>query len=318
MTHLRFRATHSLAAALGVPPEWVLLTNSGTAALAIAYHMLAKDRMVEAPAMTWPATYVCAPRYTLVDSERRFYGMHELFSSEPGHVRVHVPLWGAESWTDADVQKYSELGPVIIDAAHLFGSVRHRAWLEKGHVQAVTYSFGPQKEITTWRGGALISPHLTDEVRAFANVGTSGRDLVAPAGGNYLMSEPAMAVLCAQLGRFCTMQDWRMNILAVYESRLSMLTQTDYPRPAGGHLAVAEFQSPAAAQAAAHLLSKADIMTGHHYPLPPIYPRALFPKAATISSRIITLPCHLDMGPEDAHHVCDVLEPFDLAAARDA
>lgn len=268
--------------------------------------------------MTWPATYVCAPRYSLVDTFGNGARLNEQFSIEPDRVRVHVPLWGVEPWGAAEFEHYSKLGPLIVDAAHLFAHSHHMRGLEKGYIQAVTYSFGPQKEITTWRGGALISPCITPEVRAYANVGTRGRDLMVPAGGNHLMSEPALALLPMQLQRFYGMRAWRQDILRVYETRMrtSMTPITDTIQ-AGGHLAVNLFASKNAAGTASYILEKANIMTGHHYPLPKLYPAGLFPRASNLSERLLTLPCHLDMGPEDAHHVCDVLEPFGLALPRD-
>jgi dTDP-4-amino-4,6-dideoxygalactose transaminase len=109
---------------------------------------------------------------------------------------------------------------VILDAAHNILNPFYKPGLS---AHAVCYSFGPLKQITTGRGGAVVGPFVAADrrrVEAYIHSGTVNHCGVYKRGRNLRMTEPAAALGLAQLRRLPEMQRTRKDILQMYESHL--------------------------------------------------------------------------------------------------
>lgn len=302
-------AERALAEVLGVDPAFVVLTGSGTAALTIAHYMLGNHgRMpVEAPVLTWPSTYSYARNVELRDVLADC--AHAVnWSDTPGRVRVPVALWGVEV-PAGELSRCRERGPVVYDCSHRF-----RGGLDAlcaGAVNAVTYSFGPTKEVPACRGGAVVSPHVTPAWRAFRDSGTVGRDMVIPSGGNFEIAEPFAALLTEQLWHWEAAYATRQALLGEYSRFLvgpvgapRLLTQPG----ASGHLCVVKCESETERDVRIGRLRDGMIECGVHYPLPLWLVPVKFPGALELSSRLLSLPIHTHMGKDDVLRVVNTME----------
>lgn len=283
----------ALSQRLGVPMEWILLTNSCTAALATIYHFVAKDKIVECPVMTWPSSYACAPQYALLDTTE--------YTELPNRVRTVVDLWGMHN--QLDVHQCAKHGPVVVDAAQNVLDPVHIEELRSGKAYAVAYSFGPVKQISANLGGAIISPHITEYWYAFANSGCIERHAIYGCGFNFCMGEPNAALALSQLQQFDQMQTHRHAILRIYEDNVS-----GYVSARGsGHLAVYTAKTPMRRDAIRVALHAENISTGLHYGMPDHLPLTMFPDSEYTSRTILTLPCHCAMSLADAERIANVV-----------
>lgn len=301
----------ALSRQMGVPRSWVMVTNSCTSALTIIYHFFVREarrlgisEVVEAPVLTWPSSYACAPSYDLVDMG---YDLKPKWSAEK-RIRTWVDLWGVPSIPARDALESSPLR--VLDAAQNLLDPVHARELRsetnpEGWWDAVAYSFGPVKQISTIRGGAIVSPRVTEEWLAFRDSGTIGRDAIYHCGGNYELAAPNAALGLCQLMRFKEMQLHRDTILGIYRESCS----GTYSRIFGesGHLAVLASVGDFSLDRVKASLEEHHIRFGHHYPLPLHVPPLRFPEARAVSSHVLTLPCHCDMTLEDAQIVADIL-----------
>lgn len=305
----RARFEAELAAYLGVPAAWVIATNSCTAALTIACRMLdTKGAGVEAPVLTWPATYAHSGPAALVDVAPTEHGEPTPeWPRSAGRVRIPVALWGIEA-----VLPPRDGGPIVVDAAHALGA--HIEDLREGRVDAVCYSFGPLKEVPCSRGGALVSPFCGDaKWRAASDSGTHGRHGLFPWGGNYQMGEPECVLGVYQLAYAAEWREYRQKLLRWYGTYWSecglgstgcLLTE---PGEASGHLCVALANSHTQRELWRARLLASDIQCGVHYELPLWAPAVQWPSAWDWSQRILSLPCHLGIGEQQLRLICSTL-----------
>ena len=292
----------SLADLIGVRPDQVLVTNSATAALAITYHFFFREQArlglpqeLEAPVMTWPASYAPAPSYTLVDGDVN----GTMWSKKKGIIRTDVQLYGRPY----NLAPREDSSLIVLDAAQNLLDPEHRVLLSQKDVDAVVYSFGPVKQISAVRGGCVISPHITPEWRAFRDSGTVGRYATYPFGCNYEIGEPNAALAMSQLRRFPDMQEHRKKILEIYEHTRGCVTTGIF----SGHLAVVQARDPLQAMAWRTALTAAKIKTGLHYPLPLHLPAVNFPHARDLADTAVTIPCHCSMTLNDARLVSKII-----------
>lgn len=275
----------AVAHTLGVPPDWVLLTNSCTAALSVAGRFLLGEKPTF-PAITWPATWCWAKEPYLVDVD--------LLGWPRAPVDIAVALWG---------RLPPVLGP-ILDAAHAFGMGIET--LRAGKLQAVCYSFGPTKEVPAVRGGCVVSPHIAPHWRNHIRVGTAGRYSTDRHGTNHEMAEPLAALLTQQLRYRQVWQARRRQLLSLYQEALPCPLLT--PPESSGHLCVVMAPDEETREAWRARLHAAGIETGIHYHLP-LWIRPIdYPGASTLTRQILTLPLHLQMSPSDVDRVVGCLK----------
>lgn len=301
----------AVAQYLGVPREWVLATNSGTAALTVACR--AVGGTVEAGALTWPATYAHGAKRRVVDV--RADAPVAQWTEESGTVRVPVALWGIR----AELPPRAPGNRVVVDAAHAFG--QHIDDLRAGRADAVCYSFGPLKEVPCSRGGALVSLLCAQPtVRALADSGTVGRHGIVSRGFNLEMGEPEAVLGLCQLKYARAWWEARQALLRAYAAYWSesgsgmagrLLTRAVEPGEAAGgasgHVCVALADSPTVRMRWQAALLANRVQCGIHYETPLWAPATRFPCSWDWSQRILSLPLHLGMGEATVRRVVGLL-----------
>jgi dTDP-4-amino-4,6-dideoxygalactose transaminase len=281
----------------GVPPEWVVVTASCRDALACCGRFLFSAG--DAPKLrVCPLTFHAT--YSWYQGEIEWVDCCEDgYPDSP--VDVGVELWG-RPWIFDDPYVLP-----ILDAAHRFAPESHGPLVKGGQVKAVTYSFGPTKEIPCWRGGALLSPHATPEWRNWLRGGMFSEhtpELCSSRKG--LMQEPEAAMIMSQLPSRARMARKREKVLEVYEHYLGKLLVTK-PGQASGHLAVLRFQDEGMTLAVKAALTRSNVEHSVHYALPE-RSLASCPTAASLSTRLVSVPCHAGMTPADAVRVVRVVQ----------
>ncbi len=287
-----------VARLVGVSPEQVVATASATAALWAATEVLGLTKTPRVCPLTWPATYAAAEDPEWVDCNEQGW--------PTSTVDIAVELWGRQ-WRDGQPESFQlcePLGattPKILDSAHRFAGDDHSALLNHAEgVKAIVYSFGPQKEVPCWSGGALLMKDsmAAGEARICLNYGTALRERVS-VGINGLMNDVQAAFLNEQIKRLPTMRARRQVLLEEYVSYLGKMVLTR-PGECSGYLCVIDCKSEAVRRMYRNaLVKKPSIQWGHHYPAP-----SECPQAYTLSRRVLTLPLHIEMSLRDVRRVC--------------
>lgn len=272
-----------IAARMGVPPEWVILTDSCTSALACARYFLEAR---SCPALTYSASY--GDDTNLIDVDEDGWPVQDL-------VSVGVDLWGRRFPGACS----------ILDAAHNWNDAPyHGEHLTARRLTAVCYSFGPLKEVAWTRGGALVvSPDsiTTEAAEAYLNNGFTrdGRRLLK-GGIKGLMLAAEAGPISKQMQRHDDLYRRRQRVLSNYEEWLGSLLVTK-PGECSGHLAVLRFSSPGHALLVEQRLKKDGIEVSRHYPV--WDPADRLPGARDLSQRILSIPCHAQMQDRDCLRV---------------
>lgn len=230
--------------------------------------------------LTWPGTYAWCDSVQFCDL------------NDPA-ADISVDLWGIDA----------PHAP-IVDAAHNFLSARHVKAIRENTVAAVCYSFGPQKEVCSPAGGAVVfgTTDLAVEAREALAYGTRGRTHIGW-GINGLMTEPTAAMVAEHLSLHNQWKARRQRVLEEYEHHLGGMLITK-PGVASGHLCVIDCQTPEIRELYIRSLNKSpSVPYGRHYPVSQEQ-RAKCPKAAELSDRVISLPCHRSMVAYDVRRVC--------------
>lgn len=293
-----------IARRISVPPEWVLATSSCTAALGVAFNFLEKEFDTDASfsgvasgecspykihvcPLTYPATYCWAINFgwdiEWVDCDDQGWPVSE--------VDVGVDLWGRPFPRQA----------VVLDAAHRALDPRHGEGLHEGIWRAVTYSFGPTKELPALHGGCAVMPALADEAtrQAAESWITAGQGNPLGGGIRGYLDAPLARAISAQIRIHTSMQERRQKVLKDYYEWFGddLLTK---PGEASGHLAVVKLRTPGHRLAASRRLAKLSIDHSLHYPVPA---ETNCPNAKELSESLISLPCHTEMRKHDVRLV---------------
>lgn len=283
----------ALAEEWGVPRSYVLLTNSCTTAIGLVARHL--GGLWHVPVLTWPGSYCAIPNYRLVDTHHDGHLLRRRIQPEQ---QVYVNLWGR---TKLDWPRE------INDSAHCLFPKNLRRGLEydlgpERISTAVCFSFGPTKEITTLRGGAIVWDRA-EELRDHIGSGARGRVPTEKWGVNGTITEIGAKLGLEQLSRVSSSALSRRSVLKFYEEQLKdsyveLITREDTH---SGHLAVVSFEHKTARDTARRILDESGIPWGHHYPLPP-YGGTEYEEwryARRLSQRVLTLPCHTKLTSED-------------------
>jgi dTDP-4-amino-4,6-dideoxygalactose transaminase len=283
-----------IARDLKVDPEWVIITASCTAALQCATHFLLNDRAsVRVCPLTYAATYAPVANEKLpiewVDCDDEGWPV--------GEVDIGVELWGRP------FEFTGEKWPTVLDSAHKFGAPYHGELLREGKVQAITYSFNCQKEISGIHGGALVSPHVREEWRSWLFCGTKDRMPVSPGGIKGYLQEPLVYIVAENLLTLRTARKKRREVLEAYHEFLGNYLMTT-PELASGHLAVVRVPDEGHALAVKNMLKRHGVEWSIHYM---VNPETNCPNALDLSKRIVTIPCHTYMNGGDARRIAKLI-----------
>lgn len=275
----------------------VILTTRATVALEALWVCTERPEHTICP-LTWPGTYSYALGHCVeVDDGNgarslplKYFEWRDLGEE----TSLHVELYGVDTpagWN-----------PHTIDAAHNFLGADHGRRVALG--QHIVYSFGPQKQLPSPCGGALVTTNrqLAAAVRRYLDYGVEGRICVAR-GAAGLMPDFTAELLLAQFKAYNGWQSLRQERLEWYESELGGLLLTK-PGVASGHLAIMDCGDPETREMVRKNFNRGpQVAWSHHYPLNEEQ-RAACPKAAALSDRIITLPLHTELRRSDVRAVC--------------
>lgn len=280
-----------LAILWDVPADWILLVDSCTSALEIVCRHLRHQRAgknfdsrLTAACPSWPSTYTFA---IPVDS-----------SVGPD---IAVALWGMPP-------PRRPRAPLVVDAAQDVFRSDYPLAVRDGRLRAVCYSFGPLKELTGGRGGALLA-RWAPEYASWIDSGTIGRVLYRPEGRNAKFDEPGAAMVRSQLRRERADRIRRQQVLRHYSDVLENSCVAELATPPGmasGHLAVLKFREGLFRDRVAGALLERGVSTGIHYPMPLWAEKSLYPAAVEAAERTLTLPCWV-MSESQLDQCCDAL-----------
>lgn len=276
-----------IARRLDVPPEWVLCTSSCAAALqAAGWCLTGRDETIRVCPLTFAATYNWAwGRVEWVDCDEEGWPVDQ--------VDVAVELWGRQTGSAC----------TILDAAHRLLDPWHAEFLEQGG-GAVCYSFNCQKEAPCLHGGAVVSPHVNDDWRAFIHNGTRGRQPFMRGIKGYL-NDPLAPWIWESIRKLKTTKTRRQRVLEGYEEFLGRWLMTK-PGEASGHLAVIRAEDEGHAKLIKAALDRHRVEWSIHFPILEGVEEEC-PTAASLSRRIISLPCHASMKKGDAVRIARIV-----------
>lgn len=310
-------AEATLAQYLDVPPSWVILTNSCTAAMEAAFALRpGAENLGPAsfPICTWPSTYSWHDPTRRLFYDNVFGTEQAIDRASSGSAFYLVNLHGKQLPEAYFTELYAKSCWTVLDAAHRFGE--GMALLQRGVLNAVCYSFDVRKEVPLIRGGALVAPLLhayRRRIEEMLDSGTYRRKLRTTwdrnrvVGRNHRMDACNAGMLEAQLRKACEWWSIRQDLLTAYELELTPDVMMTLAKTHSGHMAVARLRTEWARSHVVAALDSHCIAHSHHYHIP----AALgydFNRLVQEYLQWITLPCHVGMTVQDVERVCHVIK----------
>jgi dTDP-4-amino-4,6-dideoxygalactose transaminase len=328
-----------IATYLGVPPEWVVAVNTGTAALHLAMEaVLTPGSEVLIPSLTYVASFQaalgadCVPVPCDIDPATGLLDLVDATTRVTAATRAVMPVHYAGN--PALLNTIYEFANkhnlrVIEDAAHAFGSI-HAGRKVGSSGDMVCFSFDGIKNITCGEGGAVIT---ADEIAArrvrdarllavendtekrYAGSRSWNFD-VSRRGFRYHMSNLMAAIGRVQLTRLePEFIPARRQMVRIYHERLKntpglVLLEMDISTVVA-HIYPIRVLNGRRGELITHL-QKRDIPTGIHYK--PNHLLTLFgsghasiPQAEALGNELTTLPLHPGLCDDDVHYICDAV-----------
>ena len=333
-----------LAAYLGAP--YVVAVSSGTAALQIAFSTLhlAPGARVAVPTWTFSSTALAAVHAgavpVLVDVDPDTLNMDPrslaaaLATGIDAVIPVHFGGVPVSHWVH-DLARVADV-PVVEDAAHAFGSWDQRGPLwGKGSV-AACFSFYATKNLMCGEGGAIAteSREVASYARAMRLHGLSADEWaryqpgappadydIVEAGIKANMPDLLAALARSQLARFDSLQARRRAAMEQYRIGLAAVPDVRFvpaePDPRSAHHLAAIVLPPGVERLHVQLsMRDAGVGTSVHFK--PLHRYTWFREHADIgptgvgvaeglADRVLSLPLHPSLSPDDVEHVCDAL-----------
>lgn len=273
---------------------------------------------------TWLAVSYAGATPAPVDIDEKTYNIDpaliEAAITEKTKAIMPVHLYGQPANMDAIKQiahKYKLR--VIEDAAQAHGA-RYKGKRVGGLGDAAGFSFYPGKNLGAMGdGGAIVTNdnELAERVQVLRNYGSKIKYHHDKKGLNTRLDELQAALLRVKLRRLDKWNERRRQVAAHYLDK--MCSKDDLPLPFVAewaepvwHLFVIRYAQRDALQAA---MTRADIDTLIHYPIPPhlsdayrdmAYKAGAFPLTEKLSSEVLSLP----MGPHLTMKQADLLMHF--------
>ncbi|MGE9984211.1 DegT/DnrJ/EryC1/StrS family aminotransferase [Desulfovibrio sp. SGI.169] len=335
-----------LAAYLGVAPQQIVTTNTGTAALHLAVDAVAAQSRVTGgpaevlvPSLTFVASFQavtaagCVPVACDVLPET---GTLDIRDAEkrltPRTIAVMPVDYASNPWRLDEVYDFARRKGlrVVEDAAHAFGC-RHHGRKIGSFGDMVCFSFDGIKNITSGEGGCLVAfdaeaARLASDARLLS-VENDARQRFAGArswnpdvkrqGWRYHMSNLMAAIGRVQLSRLeSEFIPARRALAALYAERLGHLPGVSLLRADPEDFIVPHILPVrilnGRKDAVKEALSREGVPTGVHYK--PNHLLSFFgggavnlPVAERLYAELATLPLHPGLSPEDAEKVCAAL-----------
>ncbi|MCB1018130.1 MAG: DegT/DnrJ/EryC1/StrS family aminotransferase [Acidimicrobiales bacterium] len=330
-----------LAEYLGCPH--VVAVSSGTAALELAFARLglAPGARVGVPTWTFPAS-AFAPFHhgasiVLLDSEPETMNVSvDALSAavdEGLDAVVFVHFGGTPVREEAHRVCEAAGVPIVEDAAHAFGARDHRGPIAGTGTAGAAFSFYATKNLTSGEGGALATddPELAAFATAYRLHGLTRKagaawdpdtvtDIVGP-GYKSNLSDILAALARSQLRRFDDLQARRRAAVLRYRANLDgvpgiTVVPTALDPGNADHLFTLALGPDVDRRAVFGRLDAVGIGTSLHFR--PLHDYDWFaanavlgpggvPVAEAMASRLISLPLHPGLGPDEVDRVCEVL-----------
>lgn len=335
-----------LAAYLGVTPQQVITTNTGTAALhlavdAVASQCRATDGKAEVlvPSLTFVASFQavtaagCVPVACDVLPETGTLDLRDAEKRLTSRTIAVMPVdYASNPWHLDEVYDFARRKGlrVVEDAAHAFGC-RHHGRRIGSFGDMVCFSFDGIKNITSGEGGCLVAfdaeaARLASDARLlsvendaqkrFAGIRSWDPD-VKRQGWRYHMSNLMAAIGRVQLSRLDSeFIPVRRALAAVYAERLAglpglALLRTDPEDFIVPHIMPVRILN-GRKDAVKEALAQEGIPTGVHYK--PNHLLSFFgggavrlPVTEQLYAELVTLPLHPGLSREDVENVCAAL-----------
>lgn len=298
-------------------------TSLLTAALLVISRQSSDRRHVAIPAWSFSATahsVVSAGLIpTFIDIDERNWGItpSQLSREARQDLAAVIPVlpFGDASLQEQWVSFYAETGiPVILDAAAAFDSL-------KGSIVPAIVSLHATKVLGCGEGGFMITKddEFAKEVQATTSFGFSGSPYASFPGLNSKMSEYHAAVALAALDKWVLDREAWVRVSRTYEAQLkqcSILAPIFSAERASSTVNIIgdKFNS----ENIEVDLARLGIMVKRWWGCPLPEQNAFrhfaqgqtFPRASSIASKAIGLPCFTDLEDEEILRVTETLEKF--------
>lgn len=311
----------------------VRVFNSGTATMEIALRVAGigpGDEVITTP-LSWVATANviletgAKPVFVDIDPATRNIDLDAVARAVTPATRAVIPVDLAGLPVDRD-RLYTVAGAhrlrVIEDAAQSYGA-RWRGRPVGADGDFVSFSFHPNKNVTSIEGGALVLPDDIDpalverhRLQGVARIGVDGME-VDVLGGKFNLTDVAARVGLGQLKRLEEFTDRRRTLARHYFDCFDTELGCDLP--------VMDFENcnwhmfqivlPAGLERAAFMtaMKARGIGTGVHYPVIHLFKLyrdlgfgpGMFPQAERVGRSIVTLPLFPAMVEADVERVCE-------------
>ena len=321
----------ALSAHCGSRP--VRVFNSGTATMEIALRVAGVgpgDEVITTP-LSWVATANviletgAKPVFVDIDPATRNIDLNRIGAAVTPATRAVIPVDLAGLPVDRD-RLYAVTGRhklrVVEDAAQSYGASWHGRPIGAGG-DFVSFSFHPNKNVTSIEGGALVLPADIDpalveryRLQGVSRHGIDGME-VDVLGGKFNLTDVAARVGLGQLARLEEFTDRRRMLARHYfdcfESELGCdLPVMDFEN-SNWHMFQIVLPRDIVRADFMNAMKEHGIGTGVHYPVIHLFKlyRALgfregmFPQAERVGRGIVTLPLFPSMVESDVERVCD-------------
>ncbi|MXR19609.1 DegT/DnrJ/EryC1/StrS family aminotransferase [Halobacterium bonnevillei] len=211
--------------------------------------------------------------------------------------------------------------PLVEDAAQAHGAT-YRGSTVGTLGDVACFSFYPTKNMTAGEGGMVTTSHdgVAERVRRFCDHGRTSGYEHATVGHNFRMTSLCAAIGRAQLEKLPAFNEARRENAAALTDRLSATSVETPVDPA--HVRSVYHQYTVRAddrEALRDHLADCGVDTGVYYPVPihkqPAYAdvRASLPVAERAADRVLSLPVHPGLSPEDLDVIADAVASFEPA-----
>jgi dTDP-4-amino-4,6-dideoxygalactose transaminase len=309
--------------------------NSGTGTMEVALRLAdvgTGDEVITTP-LSWVATanvilsVGATPVFADIDPATRNIDLNRVEAAITPRTRAIMPVDLAGLPVDRD--KLNVLASryklrVIEDAAQSFGA----SWFGRpigSFGDFVSFSFHPNKNITTIEGGALVLPDDIDpklceryRLQGVARSGLDGME-VDVVGGKFNLTDVAAAVGLGQLKHLHAFTEQRRLLARHYFDCFDQDLQCDLPvmefENCNWHMFQIVLPADIARPAFMQAMKDASIGTGVHYPAIHLFKlyRARgfapgqFPHAERVAARTVTLPLFAAMSLAEVERVCETV-----------
>lgn len=310
--------------------DYAVSFNSGTTALYTA--LVANDIRGEVivPSFTYPGTVNaviaagCEPVFADIESETMGLDAESVADSLTQYTRAIIPVHFS-GLTCADIYEIVNFAhyagvEVIEDNAHSFGAEFGRKKAGSfGDAAMLSFSFN--KVITTGTGGMLVtdSEYMASRFKQYRSQGKNENGEFKSAGLNFTMSSINAAIGIAQMGRMDWMITHRRRLASIFDQRIKNIDDSIEPVPRHDRQQSVHqrynvlLDSEQERDKLRNMLNKEEIPTTVSYePCHRLdhfkqYKSGDMSTTNDISSRILTIPFHINLDISDINKIMDAM-----------